>query len=209
MDPALPLAWMRTNGEVLRRLVVDEQGTADDRPPASDPSIRASLRFLAQALAATVPPDAAALDGLDSALVDRFARSRDLFDHHLETGRGAMALEAHLQWRTRPGVDPSLDVAQDRRLRLLGWMRLFVLTLEEELGAAHDGIAAQIIAQLDGRQRELGRLVITLDAQARAQARARQVALDATARDQLSQAVMVQAYTRHLAEAVCQALSRD
>jgi len=212
VDVAHTLAWMRRNGDALRQLLAaeGEPGPGDDAP-AGDPAIRAHLRFLAHALEATADPGhREPLAGFADALPRWFADSEDLFDEHLRVAEGAMALEAHLQWGTRPGADPSLDVAQERRIRLLGWARIFLLGLERHLGPAADGLAQAAVAWMDGRQRDLGRMVATLDAQAKASAaRTAGPGLGAETIDRIGQAVVVQAYTRHVAEATCAALDGE
>lgn len=210
MDVTRTLAWMRQNGGTLRALVAEEASPAGDDPaaPAGDPAIRAHLRFMAHALEATAD-DAHrdALAGFADGLPAWFADNEDLLDEHLSVAEGAMALEAHLQWGTVPGADPSLDVAQERRVRLLGWTRIFLLGLETHLGPRADGLAQAALRWMDGRQRDLGRMVATLDAQAKAHAaRSAGDALGTETIDQIGQAVVVQAYTRHVAEAVCAAL---
>lgn len=207
MDVTRTLAWMRQNGDRLRALVAEEAGGGEEAP-AGDPAIRAHMRFLAHALEATAD-DAhrPALAGFADGLAGWFADNDHLLDAHLSAAEGAMALEAHLQWGTMPGVDPSLDVAQERRVRLLGWARVFLAGLEAHLGPRADGLAEAALRWMDGRQRDLGRMVATLDAQAKASAaRAAGEALGTETIDRIGQAIVVQAYTRHVAEAACAAL---
>lgn len=210
MDTAATLAWMRDNASILREMVAEEtDAPGEGEAPADDASIRAHLRFLAAALEATADPAwAEPLAGFTGDLPGWFAESQHLFDHHLAHGEGAMALEAHLQWGTRPGVDPSIDIAQERRIRLFGWMRLFLLGLETHLGHSADGLADQVLSWFDARQRDLGRMVVALDLQAQMAAReAAGGTVDTDTVDQLGQAVLVQAFTRHLAEGLCAALN--
>lgn len=212
MDLAETLAWMRRNGAELRALVSEESAAAGgEDAPAGDPAIRAHLLFLARALEANAAgPHAGALAGFSEGLRDWLDRNEDLLDDHLSAAEGAMALEQHLQWGTRPGLDPSLDVAQERRIRLLGWVRIFLLGLETHLGPRADGLARAALAWMDGRQRDLGGMVARLDARAKASAaRSRGPSLGTDTIDRIGQAVVVQAYTRHLAEAVCAALDDE
>jgi hypothetical protein len=207
VDHTRTLTWMRHNGAVLRALVAEENeaaGAGNDAP-AGDPAIRAHLRLLAAALEQTADENwQPRLADLQAGVAGWFADSDDLFDHHLAVGEGAMALEAHLQWGTVPGADPSLDVAQERRLRLLGWVRIFLLGLERHLGPSADGFSPAALGWMDGRQRDLGRSIAALDAQAKAAAaRSAGDDLDAELIDQIGQAILVQAYTRHVAEAAC------
>ena len=205
MDHAQTLTWMRHNGPVLHELVAEEvEAAGGDDAAAGDPAIRAHLRFLATALERTADPGwRERLGGFSEGLGGWFADSTDLFDQHLEVGEGAMLLEAHLQWGTRPGIDPSLDVAQERRMRLLGWVRIFLLGLETHLGPAADGFSQEALGWMDGRQRDLGRALAILDAQAKGAAARTGEPLDTDTIDRIGQAIVVQAYTRHLAEAIC------
>lgn len=213
MDAAVTLAWMRDHGGLLRHLVMAEGFPEEgDPPPASDPGIRAHLRFLAAALAATADHRyAPLLDDFPGALPDYFADGEELFARHLAQGEGAIALETHLQLRGgRPGVDPSFDIALQRRIHLFGWIRLFLLAFEEHVGQPVDGIADRVVTWFDVRQRELGRLIVSLDLQAQAAAReAHGGPLDAEAIDALGQAVLVQAYVRQLTLGVCAVLDED
>lgn len=211
MDPGVTLTWMREHGAELRRLVAEEIAeSGGDDAPAGDPAIRGHLRFLALALENTLDePWRGLIAGFSEDLGPWFAEGADLFDSHLATGEGAMLLETHLQFNTQPGIDPSLDVAIERRLRLTGWTRIFLLGIEGHLGPAGDGVAERVLAWMDGRQRELGRTVVSMDAQARHVAGKAGDALTAGQRDQLGQIVVVQAYTRHLAEGVHATLAGD
>ena len=212
VDPARTLAWMREHGAVLREMVADEpHGPLDQEGgPAGDPAVRAHLRFLAAALEATAAPGVAgALDGFADELPAWFAEHRDLYEEHLDAGAGAIALEEHLQHGARPGSDPSLDVALRRRLRIGGWIRLFVLGLELRLGLQADGLAAQTLAAMGERQRELGRLIVALDRQAKLEAArrgGREASADLAIQDEIGQAAAVQGHVRTLVEALASTL---
>lgn len=209
MDAPATLAWMREHGDLLRALVAEEgEAFEDDPSPASDPGIRAHLRFLAAGLETTSDERwAPALAGFPAHLPVCFEDGQHLFDRHLAQGEGAMALETHLQWGSMPGRDPSIDIAQERRIRLFGWIRLFLLALEDHVGPSADGLADRVVAWFDARQRELGRMVVALDLQAQSAARRSPGAsMDADAVDELGQAVLVQAYVRQLATGLCDIL---
>jgi hypothetical protein len=199
---------MREHGDVLRRFVADE-GEGDDAP-AGDPAIRAHLRFAAAALEATAAPDLAArLAGLADDLPAWFEDERDLYEAHLDTGEGAIALEEHLQFGARPGVDPSLDAGLHRRLRIGGWIRLALLAVELRLGPAADGLAAGSMAWVGDRQRELSRLILVLDRQAKAEAAKRAgpgTVTDLAIQDEIGQAATVQANVRMMVEALAAGL---
>jgi hypothetical protein len=199
---------MREHGDVLRAYVADESG--DDDTPAGDPAIRAHLRFAAAAVEATAAPaPAEALEGLADDLPGWFEDHRDLYERHLDSGEGAIALEEHLQFGTRPGTDPSLDAALHRRLRIWAWVRLTLLAIEARLGPAADGLEAQALSWLGDRQRDLSRLILTLDREAKARA-ARAAgpgaAVDLALQDEIGQAATVQANVRMMLEALAAAV---
>lgn len=212
LDPARALAWMRENGALLRELVAeDPPGPGDDDAgPAGDPAIRAHLRFAGAALEATAaPPLRAALAGFAHDLPAWFEEGRPLYEEHLAIGAGAIALEEHLQYGTRPGNDPSLDAAMRRRLRLNGWVRLFLVGLELRLGPAADGLSGQAMGWLGERQRELGRLIVSLDRHAKMEAGRRaggRAALDLRTQDEIGQAAAVQGHVRMILEALAATL---
>jgi hypothetical protein len=204
LDPALGLAWMREHGELLRRYVA-EDGDGDDAP-AGDPAIRAHLRFAAAAIEATAAPALAeALGGLADDLPEWFEEQRELYERHLDAGEGAIALEEHLQFGVRPGTDPSLDAALHRRLRIGGWVRLTLLAVELRLGPSADGLSAEALAWIGDRHRELSRLILTLDREAKARAArtaGSRAAADLAIQDEIGQAATVQANVRMMIEAL-------
>lgn len=144
LDSARTLAWMREHGEVLRALLGEEQGDDPGPAPGDDPAIRSHLRFLATALEETAAPEAAGrIAGFADELPEWFARNRDLYEEHLETGVGVIALEEHLQFGVRPGSDPSLDAGLERRVRIGGLIRIFLLGLELRLARRPTGSRAR------------------------------------------------------------------
>lgn len=208
LEAALALAWMREHGEALRGFLAEEDDGDDS--PAGDPAIRAHLRFAAAAIEATAAPELAAeLEGLADGLPGWFEEHRDLYDHHLDTGEGAIALEEHLQFGAQPGIDPSLDAALHRRLRIWGWLRLTALAVEARLGPPADGLAAEALAWIGDRQRDLSRLILALDREAKARA-ARAAgpggATDLALQDEIGQAATVQANVRMMVEALAATL---
>lgn len=210
LDAPLALAWMREHGDLLRRYVADE-GDGDDAA-AGDPAIRAHLRFAASAMAATAEPALGErLDGLADALPEWFEEQRGLYEHHLDTGEGAIALEEHLQFGAQPGTDPSLDAALHRRLRIGGWVRVAVLGVEEWLGPSADGLAAATLAWMGERHRDLSRLILALDREAKARAArgGARGASDPAVLDQIGQAATVQANVRMMVEALAATLPGD
>lgn len=204
------LAWMSAHGPELLALVADEQRGEDDLSPGGDAAVRAHLRYAASALAATGP------DGLRERLLDFagglpawFEEGRPLYEDHLDAGHGAIALEEHLQFGTSPGHDPSLDAGLHRRLRIGGWIRVFLLGLELRLGPAHDGFARQVLDAMGARHRELSRLILALDREAKAAARRAggERATDLDTQDEIGQAATVQGHVRVLVEEAGRALA--
>ena len=53
------LAWMQAHPARVRDLLDEEAAAAEDLGPAGDPAVRAHLRFVGEALAATAAPAAA------------------------------------------------------------------------------------------------------------------------------------------------------
>ena len=208
ITPARTLAWMREHGDVLRGLVTAEQGDDPDRAPAGDAAIRAQLRFLAAALEATAAPEVASrLTGFSDDLPEWFEGSRDLFEDHVATGAGVIALEQHLQFGVSPGSDPSLDAGLERRVRIGGWIRIFLLGLELRLGPAADGLEGEALGWIGAHQRELARLIFSLDRQAKASARQASGAVDLETQDAIGQAMVVQGHVRMLVDALAAALA--
>ena len=208
--PAALLAWMSRHGAELRRVVADEQAGERELAPADDPTIRAHLRFAALALTATAGPDLSArLEGFADELPEWFTESQPLYEDHLAAGGGAIALEEHLQFGTRPGSDPSLDAALHRRLRIAAWIRIFLVGLEGWLGPAADGLADQTLAAMGDRSRDLARLILSFDNRAKAAARRLSGGkpVDIDIQDEIGQAAAVQGHIRLMLESLTGVLS--
>jgi len=205
------LGWMRDHGDLLREIVREDLAEAEDLTPGGDPNIRAHLRFVATALRETLPPPVSdGLEGFAEGLQTWFDESLPLFDAHLETGVGAIALEEHLQFGTLPGADPSLDAGLERRVRIGGWIRVFLLGMEAHLGPSADGLGDQVLAYMGARQRELARLIFSLDLQAKNAAReAAGGGVDVEVQDQIGQAAAVQGHMRLLVEAIAEAVTPE
>jgi hypothetical protein len=191
------LAWMREHGDALRALVDDEFAREPDDAPDGDGAVRAHLRLAAAALAATGPEALRpVLAEAAAGMPDWFAEGRALYEDHLDAGHGAIALEQHLQFGTEPGRDPSLDAGLHRRLRIGGWIRLFLHGLEMRLGPAADGLAQEVLDGMGTRHRELSRLILALDREAKAAARRAdgERAADLSTQDAIGQAAAVQGH---------------
>ena len=83
-------------------------------------------------------------------------------------------------------------------------MRLTLLAVEARLGPAADGLAADALSWMGERQRELSRLILTLDREAKARA-ARAApggAVNLALQDEIGQAATVQANVRMTVEAL-------
>jgi len=149
------------------------------------------------------PALAERLEGFAEGLPGWFAENEDLYEEHLETGIGAIALEEHLQFGVLPGSDPSLDAGLERRVRIGGLIRVFLLGLELHLGPGADGLEGGAMAWMGERSRELSRLILSLDVQAKSAARASAgEAVDLETQDAIGQVAVVQGYVRQLVEAL-------
>lgn len=198
------LAWMSEHGGRLRELVAGEQAGERELAPADDPTIRAHLRYAAEALAATATePLAAELAGFADALPEWFTECQPLYEDHLAAGVGAIALEEHLQFGTRPGVDPSLDAALHFRLRITAWVRIFLIGIERWLGPAADGLAEEVLEEIRGRSGDLGRMILSFGTAARSAARAASGGpVDIETQDEIGQVAAVQGHVRIMLEAL-------
>ena len=211
LDVAAVLAWMQAHPDLLRTLLDEEaeEGGEADTGPAGDAAIRAHLRFLAAALEETAPlPLAYALSGLFEELPAWFVDARGLYEQHLEMAAGAIALEEHLQFRTSPGTDPSLDASLDRRARLGAWTRLFLLAVEERLGPGADGLTEAALSWMAANQRTLLGYVMALDRRGRTSLSARMGPLaDRATLDDVGLAAVVQGHLRLVADALAASLA--
>ena len=198
------LAWMSEHGGRLRELVTAEQEGERELAPADDPTIRAHLRYAAEALAATAPePLATGLAGFADALPEWFTECQPLYEDHLAAGVGAIALEEHLQFGTRPGVDPSLDAALHFRLRITAWVRIFLIGIERWLGPAADGLAEEVLEEIRGRSGDLGRMILSFGTAAKSAARAASGGpVDIETQDEIGQVAAVQGHVRIMLEAL-------
>ena len=141
---------MREHGDRAARASCRGAGRERELAPGGDPTIRAHLRFVATALTrdGRAAAGATRLEGFADELPEWFDES--LSPSTRTTSRPASAPSP---WRStsssgpRPGSDPSLDAGLDRRVRIGGWIRIFLLGMEARLGPSADGLGDQVLAQ--------------------------------------------------------------
>ncbi len=210
------LASMQADGTRLRVLIDEEleaaggaDAPADELTPAGDPAIRAHLRFLAEALAATAAPGESGMarlaEGLPSALAD--AEGARLAAE-IERVGDATAFELELQFGGEVVDDASLHAVADRRIRIAAWTRVFL----DELDAARHGppIAGATLAWMGERQVKLADTIFSMDRRAKQAEIARsgpRAVDDPDTVNRIGQAAMLQAHVRFLVEALAETLS--
>ena len=194
---------MQHQGGRLHELLDDEASRADDHSPVSDAAIRAHLRFIAEALAASAAP--AARDSLDrfaSGLNERIDANLDRLDEQLAKVGNAAAFEVELQFGESGNEDPLVRKVIERRMRINAWHRFFLSLLDDAVGADH---TAASIAWFAGNQVRLGDLIFATDRAAKQAIAARegQEALgDSDRVNLIGQAATLQAHSRFLVEAI-------
>ena len=200
------LAWMGAHPQRLRELLTEEIADGADPDPMGDASIRAHLRFVAEAIAAHAPDGELAHFGerLPQLLDDR----EDLHVRELEALGEAHAFEADKQFGDVAGEDPSNRQVIDRRVRMGAWLRVFLDALD---GARSGEAVAPVVNEwMAARQTELANLIFTMDRQAKEAERARggEAAIsDPDAVNRIGQAASVRAHSRFLIEALGEALA--
>ena len=169
LDPDAVLHWMRTHPDRLHELLAEEDPAGEDDAPASDAAVRAHLRLAAEGMVHGANPGlAAALDGMADTLDEWFAHDRDLFDHQIALGEGAIALEEHLLYKGDAEANPAIHEALERRVRLATWNRLFLRCIEQRLGPGHDGFADEALDWIAARGRDLATMILQMDTSQRA-----------------------------------------
>lgn len=209
------LGWMQSNGARLRGLLADEaaraveEGGEPDLSPAGDAAVRAHLRFVSEALAASAGPGDDSLARFADGLPAHFAAaaSRGL-DAELELVGDATAFELQLQFGAESADDRSLIATVERRLRLAAWTRVFLAALDETRPQAPVGPAT--LAWMNDRQVRLADTIFAMDRRAKEAEIARRgpsAVDDQDVVNRIGQAAMLQASTRFLVEALAQALA--
>lgn len=212
MRPTAPVAqallgWMQLNGKRLREILAEEAEDAEDLSPAGDAAIRAHLRFVGEMLAANALGDTREpLEAFARELPERLTRAADA-----ETDRvsDAMAAEAELQFGGMAGEDPGLQPHLDRTVRIEAWSRAFLRLLDEALPADR-AVAADAIAWMRDNQTKLANLIFAMDRSAKKAEVARGGAdaiASADAVNRIGHAVVLQARTRFLVEALAATLA--
>ena len=203
------LGWMQAHPERLRALLDDEAPGAEDLGPAGDPAVRAHLRFVAEALAATAAPAAApALEGFARDLPALLAEREDRVDEEMRRVGEAHAFEADLQFGAGAGEDPAMQGLLDRRVRVAAWTRVFLAALDEARAPAPP-VAPAALEWMGARQAQLADTIFAMDRRAK-QAEIDRGGPDAVASaetaNRIGQAATVQAHTRFLVEGLAAVL---
>lgn len=205
------LGWMARHGDRLQALLAEQEAFGNPvRRSADDGALRAHLQFLAEALHATADPRLESrLAMYRDELQGWFDAQQGELDAHLDRAEGAMALQEHLQFGTRPGHDPSLDASPERRHRILAWVRLAIIGLESALGPEFDGLADDVLAWMGDRQRDLSQHVLTLLAHVKTAYEQRSPGEPMTAEttDEIGQTAAVRGTVRHLVTALQEAVT--
>ncbi len=203
------LAWMQAHPARVRDLLDEEAAAAEDLGPAGDPAVRAHLRFVGEALAATAAPAAApGLEAFARDLPRLLAEREDRVDEEMKRVGEAHAFEAGLQFGADAGEDPSMRAVLDRRVRVAAWTRVFLAALDEARAPAAPAAPAAL-EWMAAHQTQLADTIFAMDR------RAKQAELDRGGPDaiaspevvnRIGQAAMVQAHARFLVEALAAAL---
>jgi hypothetical protein len=203
------LAWMQANPGRLRELLDREGRGDDDLAPAGDPAVRAHLIFVAEALAATAAPGAAAELEAFAADLPRTLRAREAdVDAAMRSVGEAHAFEVDLQFGAEARGDPAMRTMLDRRVRVAAWTRVFL----EALDAAREGrepSAPRALAWMAERQTRLADTIFAMDRRAK-QEEIERGGPDAVASpevvNRIGQAAMLHAHSRFLVEALAETL---
>lgn len=211
LDASAVLTWMQANPERLRELLREEDPDDTQESPAADPAVRAHLRLAAEGLMAGIAPGLAdRVAGMADALDDWFEADHEVFDHQIELGRGAIALEEHLLYGASGETEPAIHAALERRVRLGAWSRVFLRCLEARLGPEYDGLTETALDWSKARERDLAATILQMHhRQVQGMQAALGRAITAEERDQSSQLAAVTGHVRHTVEAAAHALAAD
>lgn len=200
------LAWMQEHAARLRRLLEEEAEGADDLSPAGAPAIRAHLRFVAEALASALPPEVApAVRTLAADLPVRLGEEE--VEAEMHAVQAAVVSEAAIQFGASAGDDPSLQPHLDRTVRIEAWGRAFLRALDDAL-PPDMALADRAIAWMADNQVRLANTIFAMDRRAK-QGEVARGGADAIASadsvNRIGHAVVLQARTRFLVEAIAEA----
>lgn len=202
---------MQQNGPRLHALLNEEAAGSDDHSPAGEAAIRAHLRLVAEALAATAgPATRAGLEELARSMPERLDASRAELDAELDLLADAAAHELDLQFGTaQASNDPSVREVTQRRLGVQAWTRVFLRRLGEAVG--DDAFAGAALEWMSDRQDDLASLIFAMDRRAKEREIANggpDAVDDPDVVNRIGQAAMLQAHIRFLVEAVAATVPR-
>lgn len=200
------LAWMQQHSARLHQILTEEAvgATPEELTPAGDPSIRAHLRFVAEALDANAGPGAR--EAARRFTADLPARLRDpaALERQLTLVGEAHAFETARQFGDEAGEDPTNRVVVERRVRLGAWLRVFLDELDAT-GMWAGPVADSANAWMAGNQTRLADTIFAMDRAAKEAARERggeDAIASPEAVNVIGQAASVQAHVRFLVEAI-------
>ncbi|MEQ9470585.1 MAG: hypothetical protein RIG88_07915 [Roseitalea porphyridii] len=203
------LSWMQQHPERLHAILAEEAvgASPEELTPVGDPSIRAHLRFVAEALDAHAGPGARESARRFTADLPGRLRDPDALQRQLTLVGEAHAFETARQFGDDAGEDPTNRVVVERRVRLGAWLRVFL----DELDST--GMWASPVAEIANgwmaeNQTRLADTIFAMDRAAKLAARERggeDAIASAEAVNVLGQAASVQAHVRFLVEAITQA----
>jgi hypothetical protein len=202
---------MQQNGLRLRALLDDEAAGGGDLSPAGEAAIRAHLRLVSEALAATAGPGIRdELEDLAETLPERFSDAESALDRELELLEDAAAHELDLRFGA--GVtadDASMREMVERPMRVRGWSRFFLRIVGDAID--DDAFADNALIWIGDHQTDLANTIFSMDRRAKEAEIARrgpQAVDDRVLVNQIGQAAMLQAHMRFLVEAIAATISR-
>jgi hypothetical protein len=171
--------------------------------------VRAHLRLVAEALAATSAPAARErLEAFSAELPTLFEASEPRLDDELQRVGEATAFELGLQFGDSASDDPSVRSMVDRRVRIAAWTRVFLEGIDETRPPPSP-VAGAVLEWMGDRQTQLADTIFAMDRRAKEGEMARG-GPDAVANpevvNRIGQAAMLQAHTRFLVEALAETL---
>jgi len=200
---------MQARGARLRELLKEEGAAAagEDLGPSGAPAVRAHLRFVAEALAATAPaPMRPALTAFAEELPEGL-RAALSPDRHLLRARELAEAELELQFGAGAAEDPTARALLDRRVRLGALRGRFLERLDQAVG---DGVGEATEAWSRDHELRLAALIYAMDRRAKQAETARggpDAVGDMATVNRIGQAATLQAHVRFLVEGVATALA--